>query len=346
MVLGRAVNMSLMDISKIFSLLQPKEDDEDAEQCQALNDAVSSDNASLLSELLSQESHRRSINARSGWGVPVTPLRRAAALGHLRCLELLLEHGAEDCLPEAAGSKLKAEINPLFTTWQHVDNVDSLDVKAQTPLFTAVSGKHLDCVVALLKAGADPNGSQHNNCTPLLTAAREGHVDLLRQLLRFGAEVDARPKVPEWASNATACRGPLYISAAYGHLDCFKVLLLHGANPDYNCTDGKVLARIKQPKTVLEVCLRYGCGVEYIQLLVDFGADVYLPTLIIDKTTKQNEALVLLLKERVFPKTLMSQTRLAIRRYLPFADKEPAINNLDVPLILRKYLKHESSEHI
>uniref|UniRef100_A0AAQ4QQX5 Ankyrin repeat and SOCS box protein 12 n=1 Tax=Gasterosteus aculeatus aculeatus TaxID=481459 RepID=A0AAQ4QQX5_GASAC len=271
MVLGRAVNMSLMDISKIFSLLQPKEDDEDAEQCQALNDAVSSDNASLLSELLSQESHRRSINARSGWGVPVTPLRRAAALGHLRCLELLLEHGAE---------------------------VDSLDVKAQTPLFTAVSGKHLDCVVALLKAGADPNGSQHNNCTPLLTAAREGHVDLLRQLLRFGAEVDARPKVPEWASNATACRGPLYISAAYGHLDCFKVLLLHGANPDYNCTDGKVLARIKQPKTVLEVCLRYGCGVEYIQLLVDFGADVYLPTLIIDKTTKQNEALVLLLKER------------------------------------------------
>lgn len=171
-------------------------------------------------------------------------------------------------------------------------------MKAQTPLFTAVSGKHLDCVVALLKAGADPNGSQHNNCTPLLTAAREGHVDLLRQLLRFGAEVDARPKVPEWASNATACRGPLYISAAYGHLDCFKVLLLHGANPDYNCTDGKVLARIKQPKTVLEVCLRYGCGVEYIQLLVDFGADVYLPTLIIDKTTKQNEALVLLLKER------------------------------------------------
>lgn len=175
---------------------------------------------------------------------------------------------------------------------------DSLDVKAQTPLFTAVSGKHLDCVVALLKAGADPNGSQYNNCSPVLTAAREGDLDVLRELLRFGAEVDVRPKVPEWASNATACRGPLYISAVYGHLDCFKLLLLHGANPNYNCTDEKMLARIKQPKTVLEVCLRYGCGVEYIQLLIDFGADVYLPTLIIDKTTKQNEALVLLLKER------------------------------------------------
>ncbi len=171
-------------------------------------------------------------------------------------------------------------------------------MKAQTPLFTAVSGKHLDCVVALLKAGADPNGSQYNNCSPVLTAAREGDVDVLRELLRFGAEVDVRPKVPEWASNATACRGALYISAVYGHLDCFKLLLLHGANPNYNCTDEKMLARIKQPKTVLEVCLRYGCGVEYIQLLIDFGADVYLPTLIIDKTTKQNEALGLLLKER------------------------------------------------
>lgn len=95
MVLGQAVNMSLMDISKIFSLLQPKEEDEDNEQCQALINAVSSDNVTLLSELLSQENYRRSINARSGWGVPVTPLRTAAALGHLRCLELLMEHGAE-----------------------------------------------------------------------------------------------------------------------------------------------------------------------------------------------------------------------------------------------------------
>lgn len=94
-ILGQAVNMSLMDISKIFSLLQPKEEDEHSEQCQALNNAVSTDDVILLCDLLSQESYRKSINARSGWGIPVTPLRTAAALGHLRCLEVLLEHGAE-----------------------------------------------------------------------------------------------------------------------------------------------------------------------------------------------------------------------------------------------------------
>lgn len=56
---------------------------------------MNSDDVVVLAELLSQESYRRCINSRSGWGIPVTPLRTAAAHGHLRCLELLLEHGAE-----------------------------------------------------------------------------------------------------------------------------------------------------------------------------------------------------------------------------------------------------------
>uniref|UniRef100_A0A8C2KA00 Ankyrin repeat and SOCS box protein 12 n=1 Tax=Cyprinus carpio TaxID=7962 RepID=A0A8C2KA00_CYPCA len=275
--------MSLMDISKIFSLLQPKEDEEEDTGCsQELSQAVFRDDEGLLTELLSQDRYRRCVNLRSGWGVPVTPLRSAASQGHLRCLELLLAHGAE---------------------------VDSLDVKAQTPLFTAVAGRHLDCVVALLRAGADPNGSPYNNCSPVLTAAREGDLDILRELLRHGADVDVKPKIPDWVSNATACRGPLYISACYGHLECFKLLLQHGANPDYNCTEEKMLSRIKQPKTVLEMCLRYGCGPEYIQLLVDFGASVYLPTVTADKTTRQNEAALLLLKERA-ESALVSSGRL------------------------------------
>lgn len=191
--------------------------------------------------------------------------------GHLRCLQLLLAHGAE---------------------------VDPLDVKAQTPLFTAVCGRYLSCVLALLRAGANPNGSHLNNSSPVLTAAREGDPEILRQLLQHGAEVNARSKVTLWASGVAVCSGPLYLSAIYGHLDCFKMLLLYGADPNYNSPEEKVIGRATQQKTVLELCLRHGCGVEYIQLLIDFGANVYLPTLIIEKSTKQNEAVELLLKER------------------------------------------------
>ncbi|XP_052470367.1 ankyrin repeat and SOCS box protein 12-like [Carassius gibelio] len=97
---------SLMDISKIFSPLQPREDEEEDTGC---SQAVFRDDEGLLTDLLSQDRYRRCVNLRSGW----------ASQGHLRFLELLLAHGAE---------------------------VDSLDAKAQTPLFTAVTGRHLDCL--------------------------------------------------------------------------------------------------------------------------------------------------------------------------------------------------------
>ncbi|KAL4630813.1 myotubularin-related protein 8-like isoform X2 [Arapaima gigas] len=299
-----------------FMLQLNREETEDNGEIRQLIQAVSNDDDTLLAELLSRERYKNSINKTWGWGVPGTPLRMAASWGRIRCLEVLLAHGAE---------------------------VDSLDVKAQTPLFTAVNGRHLNCVLALLKAGANPNGSIYNNCSPVLTAAREGDAEILKELLKHGAEVNARSKVLLWASNTSISSGPLYLSAVYGHLECFKILLLYGADPDYNCNDEMLLKRIKQPKTVLEMCLRHGCGVEYIQLLIDFGANVYLPTLIIEKSTKQNEAVELLLKERGCPKSLMSQCRIAIRTYLRKINRMNCIDCLEVPPILMNFLKYRAT---
>lgn len=313
--LKRHIKMSLLDITKIFSMLQPNEDEEGDEDRQELNLAVSQDNYRLLDELLRQERYKQFINSRSGWGVPGTPLRLAASKGHMRCLEVLLAHGAE---------------------------VDSLDVKAQTPLFTAVSNGHLDCVKALLKAGASPSGSILNNCTPLLTAAREGDIDILQELLSHGAEANVKPRAPEWATNAAACSGPLYLSAVYGHLECFKMLLAYAADPNYNCTDEKLIARIKQPKTLLEICLRHGCGAEFVKLLLDFGANVYLPGITLDKISANPEVVDLLARERAIPKTLMSQCRLAIRKLLRLSRWPCAVDQLEIPPVLMNYLKHQS----
>ncbi|NWZ89479.1 ASB12 protein, partial [Nesospiza acunhae] len=269
----RPDKMTLMDINKMFSLLQPGDDEEDSGESEELSRAVCQDDHEAVARLLSQDRYRRLINRRSGWGVPSTPLRLAASRGSVRSLRLLLEHGAL---------------------------VDSLDVKAQTPLFVA-----------------DSNG--HGECVRLLLA-----------------------RLPEWAANTAACSGPLYLAAAYGHLECFRLLLLHGADPDYNCTEPAVLAQIREPKTLLETCLRHGCRPDFIRLLIDFGANVYLPGVPhSDRPGPRSEGLELLLHARAHPKSLLSQSRLAMRRLLKQPGHLAALGELEIPTALAKYLQHQ-----
>ena len=53
-------------------------------------------------------------------------------------------------------------------------DIECLDVKAQTPLFVALVNQHWDCAKVLLNAGADPNGSQSNLCSPLSIMCQRG----------------------------------------------------------------------------------------------------------------------------------------------------------------------------
>ena len=53
-------------------------------------------------------------------------------------------------------------------------HVDSVDAKAQTPLFVSLVNQHWDCARVLLEAGADPNGSQANLCSPLSIMCQRG----------------------------------------------------------------------------------------------------------------------------------------------------------------------------
>ncbi|NXD61947.1 ASB12 protein, partial [Eolophus roseicapillus] len=311
----RPTKMSLMDITKMFSMLQPKEDeDDDNRESKDLNRAVAEDNHQTLENLLSQDRYKRVINRQSGWGIPRTPLCLAATLGCVQSIRVLLAHGAE---------------------------VDSLDVKAQTPLFVAVRNGHRECVKVLLEAGASPCGSIYNNCSPLLIAARDGNVDILQQLLDHGAETNVQARLPQWVANSVACSGPLYLAATYGHLECFKRLLLYGADPNYNCTEESVIAHIKEPKTVLETCLKHGCRSEFIKLLIDFGANVYLPNITVYEAAPHSEGLELLLQARAHPKSLMALSRLAVRRLLKPGAHLHALDKLEIPTVLAKYLQHQ-----
>uniref|UniRef100_A0A673LX23 Ankyrin repeat and SOCS box containing 1 n=1 Tax=Sinocyclocheilus rhinocerous TaxID=307959 RepID=A0A673LX23_9TELE len=186
--------------------------------------------------------------------LPCTPLRIAAMMGHSECVDYMISQGAA---------------------------VDLVDVKGQTALYMAVVNGHLDCVKILLKADADPNGSIHHRSTPVYHAAQVGRVDILLELIRSGYlliyRLDQRFMFgTRTLTTLAACS--LFISAAYHHLPCFRILLNASANPNYKY-NGPVSreAQVRgRASCMLDAVLKLGCEPAFVSLLLDHGADPYL----------------------------------------------------------------------
>ncbi|XP_073433654.1 ankyrin repeat and SOCS box protein 1 isoform X1 [Dendrobates tinctorius] len=277
--------------------------DHDLEQCQdtLLHNAACVGDIDTLRTLLQEERFLRRINEKSVWcsgWLPCSPLRIAATAGHADCVALLIDFGAQ---------------------------LELVDVKGQTPLFVATENGHLDCVEVLLKAGADPNGSPHNRSSPVYHAARLGHSDILQELIRYGADVDVDRQLLSGSGSTRTLTSltctPLYISAAYDNLRCFHLLLQAGANPDYNSWSPVCEAHLARssPCCLLEAVLRHGCDKQFVQLLIDFGANLNVlrrePTCGEHARKKVNpEALEVFREAKCLPRTLSSLCRIAVRR--------------------------------
>jgi uncharacterized protein len=116
-----------------------------------------------LRGLLSEEPDRV-----GSWSVDgFTPLHLAAFFGHPDAVRLLLEHGAD--------------VTPT--------SENGLGV---TPLQSAVAGRDLEAVRAILDAGAEVDVREQAGFTPLHAAAQNGDGDIARLLLERGADPGAR----------------------------------------------------------------------------------------------------------------------------------------------------------
>ncbi|XP_025260871.1 ankyrin repeat and SOCS box protein 1 isoform X3 [Theropithecus gelada] len=273
---------------------------------------------------------RSRINEKSVWccgWLPCTPLRIAATAGHGNCVDFLIRKGAE---------------------------VDLVDVKGQTALYVAVVNGHLESTQILLEAGADPNGSRHHRSTPVYHASRVGRADILKALIRYGADVDVnhhltpdiQPRFSRRLTSLVVC--PLYISAAYHNLQCFRLLLLAGANPDFNC-NGPVNTQgfyRGSPGCVMDAVLRHGCEAAFVSLLVEFGANLNLvkwESLGPESRGRRKvdpEALQVFKEARSVPRTLLCLCRVAVRRALG-KYRLHLIPSLPLPDPIKKFLLHE-----
>jgi ankyrin repeat protein len=94
----------------------------------------------------------------------------------------------------------------------------------------AAAAGHVDSVLALLEAGADPNPPGQDALPPLHRAAMAGKSGVALALLAQGAAPNAID--PETGNTA------LMLAANRGFLDIVRLLLAHGAEVDIVAKDG------------------------------------------------------------------------------------------------------------
>ncbi|XP_030659054.1 ankyrin repeat and SOCS box protein 1 isoform X1 [Nomascus leucogenys] len=201
---------------------------------------------------------------------------------------------------------------------------------------------------------------EHCEDTRLHDAAYVGDLQTLRSLLqeesyrRYGADVDVnhhltpdvQPRFSRRLTSLVVC--PLYISAAYHNLQCFRLLLLAGANPDFNC-NGPVNTQgfyRGSPGCVMDAVLRHGCEAAFVSLLVEFGANLNLvkwESLGPESRGRRKvdpEALQVFKEARSVPRTLLCLCRVAVRRALG-KYRLHLIPSLPLPDPIKKFLLHE-----
>ena len=162
------------------------------------------------------------------------PIHYAAKNGHIECIKVLLEYGAD---------------------------IHSADIENETPITLAAFYGHTECVRYLLEQGANVNDRAVDG-TPLIYAAQCGNAECVKLLLEHGASVNERITYGKTALRMAVCcdsvpcvrilveRGAkvtdadefgfdeMMLAVMHGNEECIQLVLAAGGNPEY---EGKQL---------------------------------------------------------------------------------------------------------
>lgn len=229
--------------------------------------------------------HGADVNAVEGWGGQ-TALMWAAARGQPAMIDVLVEHGAE------------VDVRGIDRNWERrvtsEPRVKEMFTGGFTALLYAVRENCLECVKELLDAGADINKPDPDNVTPLIVAFLNLRFDIAKYLVERGADVnqwDYWGRTPLYAAAdmnilPASYRGDLPSFDDTTGLEVARMLLERGANPDFalklappprniaydRAGDNPVMTTGSTPLQRAA----YGCDIEMMQLLLEYGADMSL----------------------------------------------------------------------
>ncbi|GAB2504056.1 ankyrin repeat domain-containing protein [Lysobacter humi (ex Lee et al. 2017)] len=120
----------------------------------------------------------------------LSPLGMACAAGNWRVAKFLLERGAKPEPPGGQPALIAAAAHEdddpagVQLLLRHKARVDAKDPQGRSALHAAAFAGHVEIVLALLDAGADPTLADAQGRTPLMEAARGGHLEVVDELLR------------------------------------------------------------------------------------------------------------------------------------------------------------------
>lgn len=184
-------------------------------------------------------------------------LSLAASTGHQLIVQVLLNHGEDVEIPNAAGSTplmlaaRKGHGGIVQLLLNKAANVNSCDYKGQTPLMHAVWGGSPDIVRVLIQNHAEVDaktGDYDVNQTCLWQAAQNGHHEIASLLLEHGAHIEGHHSL-----RIT----PLMMACRFGHEETARLLLEHNA---------KIHAVDSEGHTVLDWAVA-GCHVSIKNML-------------------------------------------------------------------------------
>ncbi|KAL0962816.1 hypothetical protein UPYG_G00345860 [Umbra pygmaea] len=266
-----------------------------------------------------------------GFWADRTALHEAASLGRAFQLKQLIEGGASvnmvtvDNITPLHDACINGKPNCVRLLLDAGAQVDVRTIHGSTPLCNACAAGSLECAEMLLEHGAKVNPSLTAlTASPLHESCIQGNADIAKLMIEHGALLEAFD---------LQFGTPLHTACAKQHLGCARVLLKAGANVN----------AAKFHETALHHAARVEM-VELIELLVDFGANVYVT----DNHNKRpiNYTKPGSLTEQCLqyyestPLSLQKLSRVALRTRLGTRSME-VIGQLDIPQRTMSYILYD-----